>query len=475
MDMLILKILKPGLRWAVPILLLTLALSACGKKEETPPATVPTYGPTVSLGLPDSLTGGQTTTTGMYTTMATGQGGGNCDFRGDAEPFRNGFTLTRFMVSAIASWGCLADNVMYMTSLAISQGWVQTDGTLLTLPPNPNDPNAPTGFWVLETGTQREVKLFWNSSANPGMYFAWDTAPDGTVTGKVVVDAAALNGSVLNTQPDFMRMDFSQTSTQKTGEIFIHFLNNPDVTAFRIKVTKNLTSTFPMYTAQGYYPMQRQWDANFSAAHPGSLTPALQVYAIADGNGHGAAVARMADWGWSFTPLDDGDHLGSFLFTKDDTVYFTNLGNGNYTPVFISKNISSASYLGDRLINTTGFVQSAAAIDWYFANGTDPGLPIPGYAANHQGMAYQTCTDPLNTLPYSGPECGYFLNSLFNLPGWAPEANSGSNPNDNRSTLIDAAVGVGSTAFFTTSCPADATSCTWDNNTTDGVFAVTFP
>ncbi|MDH4248374.1 MAG: hypothetical protein OEW39_11225 [Deltaproteobacteria bacterium] len=471
---------KALLRLRTPVLLLAmaLALSACGKKSEpkTAPTTATLNTPTISMALPDSLTGGTTSTaTAAYSAVGAAQGVQKCQFKGDPEPFRNGFTLTRFMVGAIASWGCLADQVMILTTTAVTNGWVTTDGVYKTLPPDPNDPKAPTGVSVLQSGTITEVNLFWgaNNTTAPGMYFAWDRAADGSYSGKVLVDAAAKDGSVMAGQPDFMRMDYSSSSTQQLGEMFIHFNNNPEVDAFRIKATKKLDGTYPTYTAQGNYPAKKHFDTNYAGSHAAEPFPALKVYAIADVDGHGAAVARVADWGWSITPLDDGDHLGSFRFTKDDTVFFTNLGQGNYTPVFIHKNVSAATYLGDRAINTTGNVVSAAAIDTYFGSGSgQPGIPVPGYTATY-ATPYQTCTGAAN---YSGPECAFFLNTLFDLPGWSVEVNlPRNNSGDARKPVIDAALAPGSTGyFFGTSCPADAASCAW-SKAAGGVFEMVFP
>ena len=75
--------------------------------------------PSLSLGLPDSLTGGATSApSGILVNAAViraaGDSGSPCFYNGveDDDILRNGYRMTKFMVSAMATWTCVTDQII---------------------------------------------------------------------------------------------------------------------------------------------------------------------------------------------------------------------------------------------------------------------------------------------------------------------------------------------------------------------------
>ncbi|MDH5750995.1 MAG: hypothetical protein OEZ59_01080 [Deltaproteobacteria bacterium] len=502
------KQIRNLLMLAITAMVVLLLIAGCeSPEEETAPETTTTFAPQLSMDLPDSLTGGTsivTPTSSRYTPLAAGDD--PCAFNGQNEQnwHDNGYKMARFMVGAVASWSCLADQIMMFTDIFVALGW-PTDGTTYPLENNNStDPNPVTAMGILVDDSadpaRREVRLFWGEASpgvanttDAGMFFAWDTSADGTVSGRVVVDAAALNGSVEPEGPTYMRMDFSITSQHKIGEMFLAFeAQNEFTNAFRIKVTKNLDGANPLYEVMGNIDVKAQFDTRFTADHPG-YTPSLKMYAISNGLGHGAAVARIADLGFRFAGFEavyeipedptsniiTSDHLGAFLFTKDDTYYFTNLGNGNHEPVYVNKAVYSASYLGGKLFDQHGYLQDTGV--WIYNDNGDPVTWFGGvateYSAEHAKLfetpeewldwalmgapspiptpltpTYSNCT----AAPGPSTDCVTFLNAVFQNDDFGQAANMGTEPDDYRKPLIDAAT------YLDTSCPNDAANCEMD-------------
>ncbi|MDH5750994.1 MAG: hypothetical protein OEZ59_01075 [Deltaproteobacteria bacterium] len=506
---------RGGLLFFLLILLGSLVVAGCEGEATKKEETEPTYAPLLNMSLPDSLTGGTgdtTPTSSRYTPMAAG--GDPCGFNGQHEQnwHENGYKMTRFLVAAIASWSCTADRVMQFTDIIVKMGW-PTDGVSYPVEIDPSEPNPVRALSIFENDltepVRREVKLFWGeitpgvpNTTDAGMFFAWDTAADGTVNGRVVVDAAALHGSVAAGQPTFMRMDFSITNDQNTGEMFLAFeAQNEFTNAFRIKVVKNLGNIYPKYEVQGNIDVKAQFDPNYLF---GEL-PSLKMYAVANSLGKGAAIARVANLGFSLNGFDEAnivpfepgfgtssDNLGSFLFTKDDEYYFA--GNSQGTSSYTNKAITTAHHKGDWSFDNLGAYRNDG-LHLVDANGEplldDLGNPIVDefgnpiiipFASGPQALdhgislaeddegtllfpgftGYSTC---VGTPLVSNPGCIDFLNVVFAGTLLTIDGNSGTAPDasDPRQPFIEAAKasapGADENYFFANSCPGSAAPC----------------
>ncbi len=69
---------------------------------------------TLDMELPESITGGRMLTASGFDVQRATDSDLPCSFLGseDDDPFRNGYEMTKFMVSAIAAWTCIADTLI---------------------------------------------------------------------------------------------------------------------------------------------------------------------------------------------------------------------------------------------------------------------------------------------------------------------------------------------------------------------------
>ena len=197
------------------------------------------------------------------------------------------------------------------------------------------------------------------------------------------------------------------------------------------------------------------WDPRYFAVGFSEF-PQLKSFAVADSIGQGAAVASMVNLGLVLSPVDlDNDHLGTFLFTKDDRYYF---GGG---PPVIFKNVVAGTYKGSQLINPGGGIANAAAVDAIIdatmALNGDPLLWNGSVFQVYNGTEYQGCA-PTNT----PANCITLLNALFSGGDFGAEANTGTEPGvgDPRFDALEGA------AYFADACPPVG-SCIWDKT---GIF-----
>lgn len=450
-------------------------LAACSEEpDDTPTQQIPAYGPKVSISMPDSLTGG-TSGSGSAIVAPTalsapsilaasnalvlgGSGekyatGTICSYVGSGteDPFKNGYNMTRFMVGTVAAWTCIADQIIGFIDLMVFYG-VPTNGTPVPFE-NAGTPVAgeATGI-IIDTVTTpgiTEVFVYYDAftglpdtptpPANAGMYITWSNT--GDITGKLIIDAIIFTDWVAAESPDFLRVDFGTTATQKTGEMMISFnAANPWANDFRIQVTKNLDGTAPIYTALSIVDLNDHWDTSINL----TPLPSIAMKAVADGTGNGAAVAQMQNIAVNLGPLDDGDHLGLYQFTKDDTYYFTSAMGAEY----INKTVTSATYDSGLSFNGTGWLTTKADFDVWL----DSTL---GYSFGTN--TYSTCTGTPGT-PQTA--CEDFLNLVFSGDTFGAEANLnllGDITLDSRYGLLNA------TTIPTSTCPADAGTCTMDS------------
>lgn len=391
------KPLQSGLRVLPRTALLIVAavlalalLSACGSDDETTTASQtpsnPVSAPSVSMSFPTSLTG---------TPAAATSAGPSCDYPGAREndPLRNGYTMTKWLVGNVAGWLCITD---FLSDLANQLGaaGLPVDGTFVDIPPDPADPGGPTGIAVT-TGTTSTLELYFQGdTANPSVYLAW-AGSGSDVQGRLVVLPYLMEPPPpgnLNADPEaptHMRLDFTQSATQRSASMVMAFdpydafaansWNNPWATGFRIDAVR--TEADGSFDITGYIATHGQFDPGYRAV--GTETPALVLKAVSDSTGKGASVATMADvgQGFIFTP-NTTDGLGYFLYSKDDKFYFL----ADATAEWISKSVTTATFKGG-LTNTT---YSDANIDSF--------LGLSGTTASCKGGTDADCVTLLNAI-----------------------------------------------------------------------------
>lgn len=465
--------------WLPVLIGLSLALMACGSSDSSSSSSsdpVPQYGPDLSLSLPDSLTGGKVAPLGMsskFTPMSMrpmAAGGDPCNFHGhgSGDPFENGHKMTKFLVGAVASWTCITNQFIRFIDLLVFLG-IDKDGTPLDLVDPSHKAGDATWLSVDEVSPDvTVVKLYWTAdqvlpiAGDEGFYLRWDTT-GGDLTGKMVVDVADIANDPgdpydPDEDPAYLRLDFTRDAFQKTGDLYLGFsATHPWVksSGWRINVVKRLDGAYPKYTAMGVIDMTAQWDTRYNGPPDFfSEFPQLKSFAVASSSGQGAAEARMANLGLVLFPVDtDNDHLGTFLFTKDDRYYF-----GGGSPV-VFKDVTAATYKGYHDIGAGGDIADALAVDAIIDfTMASKGDPVP-----YAGTEYVGCTTGTDA------DCITFLNALFSGGDFGSEANVGTQPavGDQRRDALDGA----DATYYADACPDDGTpGCTWDEIVDTGVF-----
>lgn len=416
---------------AIASVALALVLAGCGGSSSSSSGgsgTVPAFGPSLDLGLPEAVTGTETGSPLManYVPQDMAQpmdsSDGNCQFAGQNEndPFRNGYTMTRFLSGTAASWICFTDFLNSAVAQLVFFGVVTTDGTLLDIS---DGSDGPTGLSVVVAGSQKTIRLYFlGDTVNPGMYLSWIEAGAG-VTGRLVVHAAevlrdpAIDLSVDPEGPTHLRMDFDYNGTRKIASMYMAF--DPDgvysapswdnrwANGFRIDLVRQASDG--SFGITGLITMYDQFDNNYG----GSELPNLAMRAVADAAGNGGSNATMSDVGLDLI-FDNPETLGEFLFTKDDNYFFTAAGLAEY----INKSVTAATHHGgENFVVDSDGVDSAADVDSVLSTGTD----------------YVDCVGG------SDAECVSFLNALFTGGGFfGVEVNYGSLPSDGRPAAVSA-------------------------------------
>ena len=431
-----------------PLLLGSILLAGCsgGQDSSTQP---PVESFSIDMGLPDSLTGGsgQQTLAGKTrsqqsisskirsVSLSANAGTGQpCFYNGinDDDPFRNGYQTTKFMLSVMASWTCVADMLIDISTVVPHDGLIRE---------TENDMNSasyqadePTHYSVQdESESQVTINMYYGYSRSlppvageaPQFYISWDKTSSTDYQGRLVINASGVNWQ--NRKPDdpvMMRMDFVFSSSRQSADMFLKFdQNNQWAEGMRISISKDLTAgpLDQVYTAKGLIGMKGQF---LPVASIGEI-PQVQLFTVADGFGNGAAIEEIQDMS---LPLElnagTGNHLGNYLFSKKDTYFFKYDGAWEY----IDKTIVAAEYRGGRTTPATG----GSWIPF------DPSLDIiitgmPALSADYFSG---------NKCATSGDDCSALLNGVFDFSGGfaGQEANQGSDPMDWRSTALGNAV-----------------------------------
>jgi len=430
---------------AVTTLLLSSLLAACGGGQGSDTA-LNTGTPSLALGIPTSLTGGsvssspslakatETIATASSVIRTAKNGSGEpCAYLGNEDqddPFRNGYETSKFMISIMATWTCIADLLIDVSE------YVPHNGAIIE---TENDNNSadfkvdePTHYSVIdESDTQVTVRLYYNysrsqppvSGEKAQFYVSWNETENGNIEGRMIIDGNGVNWEKRNSDdPSMMRMDFNYTETQQTADMFLQFDdNNAWADGFRITLVKDLATNplLKVFEARGLIKMKAQ----FAPANNISEIPDVHLYTVSDALGNGASIAEFQNLS---LPLELnatlGNHLGNYLFSKKDVYYFESDMDWEY----VNKTVLSAEYRGSRTTPTSG--------------GTwlpfDPSLDLIIYAFN-LGSDYFTGTK----CALAGDDCVDLINAVFEFTGGfaGQEENQGTDPLDWRSTEINSA------------------------------------
>ena len=422
-------VFKPD-RWrtllAIAMLSALLAMTGCSNSSDTTVTDSPTK--LLDLGLPDSLTGGTSSVAirntipraaGITKTTSTDE---PCFYHGveDDDVFRNGYRMTQFMVSAVATWTCLTDTIIDLSKSLPHDGLIQEaeNDTGAT----DYEADEPTHYSVSDdSDTQTTVRVYYGydrsnpptSGDKPGLFISWNETAEDNITGRLIIDASTIDPANRDPEdPVNMRIDFTYTDSAKLADMFLRFdTGNAWADGLRIEVSKDLTASLleQVFTARGLMDMKAQ----FAPVADITELPQLRMYTVSDRLGEGAAVAEFVDMS---LPLEidasTGDHLGNYIFDKTD-IYFFDADQRAAEPWdWIDKTITDSQYRGGRNLVA---ITEADIISFL---GLSP--------------SYFSGTECANV----GDDCTEMLNAIF-ADGFAgQEQNQGSNPMDWRSTAI---------------------------------------
>jgi len=407
-------------------------LGACNQEEKTSVAEDNSI--SVDLSLPNSLTGGRSSTSSAQIMMraanSVAQSNADlpCAFIGSDHdnPFDNGYEMTKFMVQVIATWSCVADTIIN----AVDNPAFPHDGTIVAtnnvFGSSTYDGDEPTHYSVTQdNGRQTSLRLYYGyaqstpptSESKAGVYLSWDGLENDDVQGKMIFDLDGLTPVNRDpTDPVRMRMDFSHGSALRQASMYLEFdNNNPFANGLRIEVSKDLTAlaTQHVYTARGLLDVKAQ----FMPADGITELPQLRMYTVADAFGEGAALAEMSDVSLPLL-LDQAtnNNLGNYLFSKVDQYYFDADQSLAEPWDYINKQVTTAVYRGGRTTQEASGSPSLADIRSFL------GLSNTYFIGSECGDLNSNCTD--------------LINAIFQSGYAAYEKNQGAIPSDWRAAAI---------------------------------------
>jgi len=427
--------------WLPVIIASTALISACGDEG----STVTPNSITMDMEIPSSLTGGSSPgsskTTANTSFAKAGAAPLSRSSSGTGQPcsyitvedddiFRNGYQTTKFMVSAMATWTCIADLLIDVADLVPHNGQiVETE----------NDTNAsnydadePTHYSVSDkSATQTTIHLYYGYGRSnppvvgetPQFFISWNETSEGNIDGRLIIDGTGVNWEDHQSDdPVMMRMDFNYTNNQQVADMYLQFdENNQWADGFRIKMTKDLNANVleKVFEATGLIEMKAQ----FIPLSGITETPDVQLYSVSDGFGNGASIAEVQDMSLPlFANIFRNNTLGNYLFTKRDEYYFEYDMDWDY----IKKSITASEYRGGRTTTATGgtWIPFDPSLDLIVTElSLDP--------------AYFTGTQCANV----GDSCDDLLNKVHDFINQFPglEGNQGTEPADWRNTAINSA------------------------------------
>jgi len=419
----------------IPLCIATSILSGCGGSSGGGTSAVDDN-LSVRMQIPDSLTGGSDSSSprniaNKIAGVALASKGGSgqpCAFVGHEtkdDPFRNGYETSRFLISTMATWTCVADLLIDLAAV------VEHDGTILetdndTLAPD-YEADEPTHYSIADNSdSQVTVRMYYGySRAAPPLptemsqfYISWDETSDDIVEGKMIIDINVIDDHNNDDDLSMMRMDFDFDENQRSADMFLQFDDdNIWADGFRIQIKKDLNASplNQVFTAKGLIAMSGQF---FPTAGI-SETPDIQFFTVADLLGNGATIEEVQKF--SLPLLLNfflNNHLGDYLLSKRDVYFFEADQDWEY----INKQINTSEYRGNRNTAATGgtWIPFNPSIDMI---NTALSLPANYFTAGQ-------CEN-------IGDDCNDFLNAVFVNGFSGQEQNQGSDPMDWRSTAID--------------------------------------
>jgi hypothetical protein len=423
-----------GMAAFILIMLLGVFLVACGDDSKSTANSGNQNGNSKTLSLdlelPDSITGGLVSNvTNQESRLVVQAGTGMpCAYMGpeDDDPFRNGYEMTKFMVSAVATWTCLADTLIEVADSVPHDGLIHPTDNDKSKPDYDSD--DPTHYRVDDDSeTQTTIRLYYGYDRttpptlddDPQFFLSWNESEAGVVEGRLIIDGETINEENRNPDdPVIMRMDFNFDDTQEIVDMFLRFdENNLWAEGFRIQVTKDLTAgpLEQVFTALGLIQMKAQ----FIPVNGITEIPAVHMFTVSDAFGNGAALAEFQQLS---LPLELnaklGNHLGNYLFDKDDIYFFEDDMDWNW----VAKSITDSSFRGGRTTPATGgsWIPFDPSLDMII---TALELDADYFTGSKCAEMDDDCTD--------------LLNAVF-IDGFAgQEPNQGSDPMDWRSEAID--------------------------------------
>lgn len=430
--------------WLPVILSSSVLLSACGDEVAS---NITPNGISMDMEIPASMTGGsnpvsssskQSSQTSFAkagaaplakASTATGE---PCSYIGvdDDDIFRNGYQTTRFMVSAMATWTCIADLLIDVADL------VPHNGEIVATENDANasdyDADEPTHYSVSDdSATQTTIHLYYGygrsnppiAGETPQFFVSWDKRDNGDINGRVVIDGTGVNWENHHSDdPVMMRMDFNYTDNQQVADMYLQFdEGNHWAEGFRIQMTKDLTANVlgKVFEARGLIEMKAQ----FIPLSGITEVPDVQLYSVSDGFGNGASIAELQNMSLPLpVNIFNGNTLGHYLLTKRDEYYFEYDMDWDY----INKTITASEYRGARTTPASGgsWIPFNPSLDLIV---TELALDAAYFTGSQCASIGDNCNDLLNKV-YD------FINQFPGL-----EANQGTEPTDWRNTAINSA------------------------------------
>lgn len=404
---------------------LAVLLAGCGGGDSTQIQADNT--PNLKMDIPASLTGRPQAGTKDVAGIAAAGTGQPCAYISeDEDPFRNGYKMTKFLVSAIATWSCIADLLIDVSNFVAHDGAIhETDNDFSSAG---HDPKDPTHYSVTDdSDSQTTVRLYYaydrksppEVGEDPQFYVSWNESADDVLEGKIVIDATNINNGKRKAEdPIMMRMDFLYTDTEKTADMFLRFdEGNQWAEGFRIHLAKDMNANplQKVYVARGLIEMKAQ----FLPVETIPELPGVRMYTVSNRSGKGAAIADIQDMSLPLK-LSGGiidNHLGNYLFSKNDTYFFDEVGNWDW----IYKTIPVAEYRGGRNTPETGgtWIPFDPSLDMIVAE----------LALDADYFTGSKCAT-------TGDDCTQLLNAIFEDGFAEQEKNQGSDPGDWRSDAI---------------------------------------
>ncbi|MFT5400293.1 MAG: hypothetical protein ACI822_003222 [Gammaproteobacteria bacterium] len=405
----------------------------CGSSGEATNSN-PNENLSLQLQLPDSLTGGDTARNRQVANRiaalaSSGRSGEPCSYLGpenEDDLFRNGYETTRFMISIMAIWTCIADLMIDLSDFIEARGViVESDNDKASADYDIDDP---THYSITDnSATQVTVRMYYSYdrsnppafSDSPEFYISWNKVSEDDISGKMVIDASAIDASSQDSDdPAMMRMDFNFGAAERNADMFLQFDNgNPWAEGFRIKIVKdeNASPLGQVFTARGLFKMTSQWLPVAGI----SEVPHIQFFTVSDLLGNGAAIEEVQDFALPLViNIFQGNRLGNYLFSKRDIYFFEDDQDWEY----IHKSVIASEFRGAR----TTIASGGSWVPF------DPSQDMIISALSRDADYF---TGPKCAV--LNDDCNALLNGIF-VDGFAGQGqNQGSDPMDWRSAALD--------------------------------------